>query len=78
MLRSMFHSQLAFGFAQAVIAAVLALAVVLLARRRNIHLESDAAVALLRGIVIYRRRWLHPYPVAERAHAGPVCFCWRP
>ncbi len=51
MLRSMFHSQLAFGFAQAVIAAVLALAVVLLARRRNIHLESDAAVALLRGIV---------------------------
>ena len=29
----------------------MALAVVLLARRRNIHLESDAAVALLRGIV---------------------------
>ncbi|MGC2112733.1 MAG: ABC transporter permease [Candidatus Korobacteraceae bacterium] len=51
MLKSLFHSQITLGFAQAAIAAVLALAVVLLARRRNIHLESDAAVALLRGIV---------------------------
>jgi putative ABC transport system permease protein len=39
------------GFAQAATAAVLALLVVLLARRRNIHLERDAAVALVRGIV---------------------------
>lgn len=51
MLKTFFHSQLAFGFAQAAIASVLALAVVLLARRRNIHLESDAAIALVRGIV---------------------------
>ena len=51
MLKTFFHSQLAFGIAQAAIASVLALAVVLLARRRNIHLESDAAIALVRGIV---------------------------
>jgi len=50
-LKSLFPSQIALGFAQAAIAAVMALAVVLLARRRNIHLESDAAIALLRGIV---------------------------
>src|ERR1700690_3785920 len=50
-LKSLFHSQIELGFAQAALAALLALAVVLLARRRNIHLETDAAVALLRGIV---------------------------
>ncbi len=46
MLKSLFPSQIALGFAQAAIAAMLALLVILLARRRNIHLESDAAVAL--------------------------------
>ena len=51
MLKSLFHTQLTLGFAQAAIASVLALAVVLLARRRNIHLESDAAIALVRGLV---------------------------
>lgn len=51
MLKSLFPSQIALGLAQAAIAAVMALAVVLLARRRHIHLESDAAIALLRGIV---------------------------
>ncbi len=51
MLKSLFHSQITFGLAQAAIASVLALAVVLLARRRNIHLESDAAIALVRGLV---------------------------
>jgi putative ABC transport system permease protein len=51
MLKSLFHSQIALGFAQAAIASLLALAVILVARRRNIHLESDAAIALLRGIV---------------------------
>jgi putative ABC transport system permease protein len=50
-LKTMFPSQIALGLAQAGIAAILALAVVLLARRRNIHLEGDAAIALLRGIV---------------------------
>ena len=51
MLKSFFHTQLAFGLAQAAIASALALGVVLLARRRNIHLERDAAIALVRGIV---------------------------
>jgi putative ABC transport system permease protein len=51
MLKSLFHSQVTLGLAQAAIASILALAVVLLARRRNIHLESDAAIALLRGLV---------------------------
>ena len=51
MLKALFHSQVQLGLAQAAIASLLALAVVLLARRRNIHLESDTAVALLRGIV---------------------------
>lgn len=51
MLKTLFHSELALGLAQAAIAAVMALAVVLLARRRNIHLEADASIALLRGIV---------------------------
>jgi putative ABC transport system permease protein len=50
-LKTLFHSELALGLAQAAIAAVMALAVVLLARRRNIHLEADASIALLRGIV---------------------------
>jgi putative ABC transport system permease protein len=47
----MFHSQVHLGLAQAFIASVMALAVVVLARRRNIHLESDAAIALVRGLV---------------------------
>ncbi len=51
MLKSIFHTQVSLGLAQAAIASALALAVVLLARRRNIHLESDAAVALVRGLV---------------------------
>ena len=51
MLKTLFHSEIALGLAQAAIASVMALAVVLLARRRNIHLEADASIALLRGIV---------------------------
>ena len=51
MLKSVFHSQVTLGLAQAAIAAALALMVVLVARRRNIHLESDTAIALVRGIV---------------------------
>jgi putative ABC transport system permease protein len=45
------HSKLALGFAQAGVAALLALAVVLLARKRQIHLESELAIALVRGLV---------------------------
>ena len=51
MLKALFHSQVSLGLAQAAIASVLALLVIWLARRRNIHLESDAAIALVRGIV---------------------------
>ena len=51
MLKSIFHTQVSLGLAQAAIASALAIAVVLLARKRNIHLESDAAVALVRGLV---------------------------
>ena len=51
MLKALFHSPVSLGLAQAAIASVLALLVVLLARRRNIHLESDAAIALVRGLV---------------------------
>lgn len=51
MLKSIFHTQVSLGLAQAALASVLAIAVVLLARKRNIHLESDTAVALLRGIL---------------------------
>jgi UDP-glucose/iron transport system permease protein len=50
-LKSLFSSEITLGLAQAAIASLMALAVVLLARRRHIHLESDAAIALLRGIV---------------------------
>jgi putative ABC transport system permease protein len=50
-LKLFFHSQLQLGLAQASIAAAAALAVVLLARRGRIHLESEAVVALLRGLV---------------------------
>ena len=40
MLRLFFHGQLQLGFAQAGVAALAALVVVLLARRRHIHLEA--------------------------------------
>jgi putative ABC transport system permease protein len=49
-LKSLFGSEITLGLAQAAIASLMALSVVLLARKRNIHLESDAAIALLRGI----------------------------
>jgi putative ABC transport system permease protein len=51
MLKELFASQLALGFAQAAVATLLALAVMLLARQRKIHLEHETVVALARGIV---------------------------
>ena len=51
MLRLFFHSQLQLGFAQALVAALAALAVVLLARRRRVHLESETLIAMVRGLV---------------------------
>jgi putative ABC transport system permease protein len=51
MLKTLFHDPLALGLAQAAEAAIAALAVVLLARRRGIHLEKELSVALIRGLV---------------------------
>jgi putative ABC transport system permease protein len=51
MLNRFFRDQLQLGLAQALAAAIVAYAVVLLARRRKIHLESETAVALVRGLV---------------------------
>jgi UDP-glucose/iron transport system permease protein len=51
MLSLFFHTQLQLGLAQATIAALAAMIVVLLARRRNIHLEGEAIIAMLRGLV---------------------------
>ncbi|MGD2215111.1 MAG: ABC transporter permease [Gemmatimonadales bacterium] len=51
MLSGFFSDTLQLGIAQAVISALLALAVVYVARRNDIHLERETAVALLRGFV---------------------------
>lgn len=50
MLRHLFSNQLGLGLAQAGVAATAALIVVLFARRRQIHLEGEAAIALVRGL----------------------------
>ena len=51
MLNHLFSNQLYLGLAQAFITALAAMLVVLLARRRGIHLESEALIAMARGIV---------------------------
>ncbi len=51
MLKLFFHTPLELGIAQALVAALAAGVVVLLARGRGIHLEKDAGIAMLRGIV---------------------------
>jgi putative ABC transport system permease protein len=51
MLNHVIHSQLYLGLAQAGAASCLALVVVLLARSRHIHLEREAGVAMLRGLL---------------------------
>jgi UDP-glucose/iron transport system permease protein len=51
MLKQMMTNQLWLGLAQALAAAALAMAVMLLARKREIHLERDILTALMRGIV---------------------------
>ena len=51
MLKLLFHTPLQLGIAQVVVAAVVAFAVVLLARRRGIHLEGEALMAMVRGLV---------------------------
>ncbi len=51
MLNHLFKGDLQLGLAQAGGAAIVAFLVVLLARRSEIHLESEAAVAMVRGLV---------------------------
>ena len=51
MLSGFFSDTLQLGIAQAVISALLALAVVYVARHNDIHLERETVVALLRGFV---------------------------
>jgi putative ABC transport system permease protein len=50
-LKWFFHDQLQLGLAQSAAAALAAMVVVLLARKRGIHLESDALIAMVRGLV---------------------------
>jgi putative ABC transport system permease protein len=49
-LKSVFHDPLYLGLAQAGAAALAALLVVLLARRRGIHLEKELVIAMVRGL----------------------------
>lgn len=51
MLNRLFTDQLQLGLAQALAAAVVAFVVVLLARQRKIHLGSEVAIALARGLI---------------------------
>ncbi len=51
MLKYFSANQFYLGLAQALIAASAAMLVVLLARKRGIHLEREALVAMLRGLV---------------------------
>ncbi|HLJ85348.1 MAG TPA: ABC transporter permease [Candidatus Angelobacter sp.] len=51
MLNRWFTDPLQLGLAQAVAASTVALAVVLLARGRKIHIEKDSVIALIRGLV---------------------------
>ena len=50
MLKHLFPNQLALGFAQAGVTAVLAIVVGLVARKRGIHIEWETVVALIRGL----------------------------
>src|SRR6202045_4637735 len=51
MLKLFFSNQLYLVLMQAFVAALAAIFVVLLARRRGIHLESETVVAIARGII---------------------------
>src|SRR5260370_28992253 len=51
MLKRMFRTPSEVGLAQALAAATVAYVVVLLARWRKIHVESEAATAMVRGLV---------------------------
>jgi putative ABC transport system permease protein len=51
MLAKLFSDTLQLGVAQAAVTAVLALAVIYIARRQDVHLEREGIVALLRGFI---------------------------
>ncbi len=51
MLNQLFNEGVALGLAQAAVATLLAWGVMLLARRRRIHLERETVIALLRGFI---------------------------
>ena len=51
MLKIFFTDQLRLGIAQAIVAALTATILVLLARRRGVHLEGETATAMVRGVV---------------------------
>src|SRR5450755_2475521 len=51
MLKMFSSNQLYLGLEQALVAAIAAMLVVLLARKRGIHLEREALIAMIRGIV---------------------------
>ena len=50
MLNGVFRNQLMLGLAQAGLAAAAAIVVMLLARRRQIHIERETLIALVRGL----------------------------
>lgn len=50
MLKLLFHGELQLGLAQAAVAALAAMMVVLLARKRGIHLGGETLIAMLRGL----------------------------
>jgi putative ABC transport system permease protein len=51
MLERIFQQPRQLGIAQAAVTVMVAMVVILLARQRNIHLERETLVALLRGLV---------------------------
>jgi putative ABC transport system permease protein len=51
MVNRLFTDPLQLGLAQALAAAIVAYAAVLIARGRQLHLEREAAIALVRGLV---------------------------
>jgi putative ABC transport system permease protein len=71
-----FRSQLQLGFAQAAIAAMVGFAVVLLARRRGVHFESEALAAMVRGIVQIVAVGSISSFCSCAVHDGPARFCW--
>jgi hypothetical protein len=50
-LKTLFPDELQLGLAQATVAALAALLVVVAARRRGIHLQKELIIAMVRGLV---------------------------